>query len=221
MHLSDVRFRPLPEQLCREGITHSICTLEFEVHRPLYDWILESLDLPRALPHQYEFARLNLTYTVMSKRKLLQLVNEDRVSGWDDPRMPTISGLRRRGVRAEALREFARTIGVTKFDGHTDVALLEHCIRGDLNPVAQRRLAVLDLPLKVVLTNLPVGHSEVVQATNNPENPEAGTRPVPLDREIFIDREDFEEVPPRSISGWNRAVRSGSSMPESSPARRW
>jgi glutaminyl-tRNA synthetase len=178
-----------------EGITHSICTLEFEVHRPLYDWILESLDLPRALPHQHEFARLNLTYTVMSKRKLLQLVNEDRVSGWDDPRMPTISGLRRRGVRAEALREFARAIGVTKFDGHTDVALLEHCIRGDLNPVAQRRLAVLR-PLKLVLTNLPEGHREDVQATNNPEHPEAGTRPVPLGREIFIEREDFEEVPP-------------------------
>ena len=178
-----------------EGITHSICTLEFEVHRPLYDWILESLELPRALPHQHEFARLNLTYTVMSKRKLLQLVNEDRVSGWDDPRMPTISGLRRRGVRAEALREFARAIGVTKFDGHTDVALLEHCIRGDLNPVAQRRLAVLH-PLKVVLTNLPEGHFEEVQATNNPENPEAGTRPIPFGREIFIDREDFEETPP-------------------------
>ena len=178
-----------------EGITHSICTLEFEVHRPLYDWILESLDLPRALPHQHEFARLNLTYTVMSKRKLLQLVNEDRVSGWDDPRMPTISGLRRRGVRAEALREFARSIGVTKFDGHTDVAVLEHCIRGDLNPVAQRRMAVLR-PLKVVLTNLPEGHREDVQATNNPEHPEGGTRPVPLGREILIEREDFEEVPP-------------------------
>jgi len=178
-----------------EGITHSICTLEFEVHRPLYDWILESLDLPRALPHQYEFARLNLTYTVMSKRKLLQLVNEDRVTGWDDPRMPTISGFRRRGVRAEALREFARTIGVTKFDGQTDVAVLEHCIRGDLNAVAQRRLGVLR-PLKVVLTNLPEGHLEYVQATNNPEDPNGGTRAVPFGREILIEREDFEEVPP-------------------------
>ncbi|MBL9126434.1 MAG: glutamine--tRNA ligase/YqeY domain fusion protein [Verrucomicrobiales bacterium] len=178
-----------------EGITHSICTLEFEVHRPLYDWILESLHLPRPLPHQYEFARLNLTYTVMSKRKLLQLVNEDRVSGWDDPRMPTISGFRRRGVRAEALREFARTIGVTKFDGQTDVALLEHCIRGDLNAVAQRRMGVLR-PLKVVLTNLPEGHREEVQATNNPEDPSAGTRAIPFGRELFIDREDFEENPP-------------------------
>ncbi len=178
-----------------EGITHSICTLEFEVHRPLYDWILASLELPRALPRQYEFARLNLSYTVMSKRKLLQLVNEDRVSGWDDPRMPTLAGLRRRGVRAEALREFARVIGVTKFDGQTDVALLEHCIRGDLNPIALRRLAVLR-PLKVVLTNLPAGHSEEVRATNNPEAPEAGTRPVSVGREIYIDREDFEEIPP-------------------------
>jgi glutaminyl-tRNA synthetase len=178
-----------------EGITHSICTLEFEVHRPLYDWILENLGLPRTLPRQYEFARLNLTYTVMSKRKLLQLVNEDRVSGWDDPRMPTISGLRRRGVRAEALREFARAIGVTKFDGTTDVALLEHCIRGDLNAVAQRRLAVLR-PLKVVLTNLPEGHLEEVRATNNPEDPESGTRGVPFGRELYIEREDFEENPP-------------------------
>ncbi|MGE3309051.1 MAG: glutamine--tRNA ligase [Limisphaerales bacterium] len=178
-----------------EGITHSICTLEFEVHRPLYDWILGNLDLPRALPRQYEFARLNLSYTVMSKRKLLQLVNEDRVSGWDDPRMPTLAGLRRRGVRAEALREFARVIGVTKFDGLTDVALLEHCIRGDLNGIALRRLAVLR-PLKVVLTNLPVGHSEEVQATNNPEDPAAGSRAVAFGREIFIDREDFEENPP-------------------------
>jgi len=178
-----------------EGITHSICTLEFEVHRPLYDWILENLGLPRTLPRQYEFARLNLSYTVMSKRKLLQLVNEDRVSGWDDPRMPTISGLRRRGVRAEALREFARAIGVTKFDGTTDVALLEHCIRGDLNAVAQRRLAVLR-PLKVVLTNLPEGHLEEVRATNNPEDPESGTRGVPFGRELYIEREDFEENPP-------------------------
>ncbi len=178
-----------------EGITHSICTLEFEVHRPLYDWILENLGLPRTLPRQYEFARLNLSYTVMSKRKLLQLVNEDRVSGWDDPRMPTISGLRRRGVRAEALREFARAIGVTKFDGTTDVALLEHCIRGDLNAVAQRRLAVLR-PLKVVLTNLPEGHLEEVRATNNPEDPESGTRGVPFGRELYIERDDFEENPP-------------------------
>ncbi|MCC6235099.1 MAG: glutamine--tRNA ligase/YqeY domain fusion protein, partial [Verrucomicrobiales bacterium] len=179
-----------------EGITHSICTLEFEVHRPLYDWILSSLDLARPLPHQFEFARLNLTYTVMSKRKLLQLVDENLVTGWDDPRLPTISGIRRRGVRPEALREFARSIGVTKYDGVTDVAVLEHCIRGDLNPIAQRRLGVLR-PLKVVLTNLPEGHEEFVQATNNPEDETAGTRPVPFTREVYIERDDFMETPPK------------------------
>jgi glutaminyl-tRNA synthetase len=181
-----------------EGITHSICTLEFEVHRPLYDWILNNLDLPRPVPHQYEFARLHLTYTVMSKRKLLQLVNEGHVSGWDDPRMPTISALRRRGVRAEALREFAGVIGVTKYDGLTDVALLEHCIRDDLNRVALRRLAVLR-PLRVVLTNLSERHLELVQATNNPEDPSAGTRPVPLTREVLIEVDDFQESPPKGF----------------------
>ena len=139
-----------------EGITHSICTLEFEVHRPLYDWILENLDLPRPLPHQYEFARLSLGYTVMSKRKLMQLVNERLVTGWDDPRMPTISGLRRRGVTPQALREFAYNIGITKYNGLTDVAVLEHAIREDLNKRALRRLAVLR-PLKVVITNYPGG----------------------------------------------------------------
>jgi glutaminyl-tRNA synthetase len=179
-----------------EGITHSVCTLEFEVHRPLYDWILESLDLPRPLPHQYEFARLNLSYTIMSKRKLLQLVNEKLVTGWDDPRMPTLSGIRRRGVRPEALREFARVIGVTKYDGVTDVALLEHCIRADLNAIALRRLAVLR-PIRVVLVNLPEGHVESVQATNNPEDPSAGTRSVPLTRDLFIEQDDFMENPPK------------------------
>src|SRR5436309_9617565 len=142
-----------------EGITHSICTLEFEVHRPLYDWILESLDLPRPLPRQYEFARLNLAYTVMSKRKLMQLVSEKLVSGWDDPRMPTICGIRRRGVTASALRSFAYNIGITKFNGLTDVSVLEHAIRDDLNKHAVRRLAVLR-PLKLVLTNLPTDHFE-------------------------------------------------------------
>ena len=181
-----------------EGITHSICTLEFEVHRPLYDWVLRNLDLPRPLPHQFEFARLNLSYTVMSKRKLLQLVNEGLVTGWDDPRLPTISGLRRRGVRAEAIRGFALSIGVTKYDGQTDVAVLEYCIRGDLNPVASRRLGVLH-PLKVVLTNLPEGHVEWVQATNNPEDEAAATRPVPFGREIYIERDDFMEQPPKGF----------------------
>jgi glutaminyl-tRNA synthetase len=178
-----------------EGITHSICTLEFEVHRPLYDWILESLDLPRPLPHQYEFARLSLGYTVMSKRKLMQLVNERRVSGWDDPRMPTISGLRRRGVTPQALRDFAYHIGITKYNGLTDVAVLEKALRDDLNRHAWRRLAVLR-PIKVVITNLPEGHVEELEAVNNPEDPAAGTRKVPFSGRLFIERDDFREVPP-------------------------
>ncbi len=178
-----------------EGITHSICTLEFEVHRALYDWILESLDLPRPLPHQYEFARLNLGYTVMSKRKLHQLVLEKIVTGWDDPRMPTISGIRRRGVTPEALYAFAYHIGITKYNGVTDVAVLEHAIRGDLNTCALRRLAVLR-PIKVVLTNYPEGKMEELQAVNNPENESAGMRQVPFVRELYIDRDDFMEVAP-------------------------
>jgi glutaminyl-tRNA synthetase len=178
-----------------EGITHSICTLEFEVHRPLYDWILENLDLPRPLPKQYEFARLSLGYTVMSKRKLMQLVNEGLVSGWDDPRMPTISGLRRRGVTPEALRHFAYNIGITKYNGITDVAVLEFAIREDLNRRALRRMAVLR-PIKVVITNYPEGQTEQLDAVNNPEDPAAGTRKIPFTRELFIDSEDFAEVPP-------------------------
>ncbi len=178
-----------------EGITHSICTLEFEVHRPLYDWILENLDLPRPLPHQYEFARLSLGYTVMSKRKLMQLVNENLVSGWDDPRMPTISGIRRRGVTPEALRAFAYNIGITKYNGITDVAVLEHAIREDLNKRALRRLAVLR-PLKVVITNYPEGKTEELDAVNNPEDPNSGTRKLPLSRELYIELDDFKEVPP-------------------------
>jgi len=178
-----------------EGITHSICTLEFEVHRPLYDWILENLDLPRPLPHQYEFARLNLGYTVMSKRKLMQLVNEGLVSGWDDPRMPTISGLRRRGVTPEALRGFAYNIGITKYNGVTDVAVLEFAIREDLNRRALRRMVVLR-PLKVVITNYPEGKSELLKAVNNPEDPAAGNREIPFSRELYIERDDFMESPP-------------------------
>jgi glutaminyl-tRNA synthetase len=178
-----------------EGITHSICTLEFEVHRPLYDWILESLELPRLLPHQYEFARLALGYTVMSKRKLMQLVNENLVTGWDDPRMPTISGIRRRGVTPQALRNFAYNIGITKYNGVTDVAVLEFAIREDLNKRSLRRLAVLR-PIKVVITNYPEGKVEELNAINNPEAPEAGTRTIPFSRELFIERDDFAEVPP-------------------------
>src|ERR1017187_9337058 len=178
-----------------EGITHSICTLEFEVHRPLYDWILESLGLPRPLPHQYEFARLSLGYTIMSKRKLMQLVNENLVSGWDDPRMPTISGIRRRGVTPEALRNFAYNIGITKYNGITDVAVLEHASREDLNKRSLRRLAVLR-PIKVVITNFPEGKVEELNATNNPEQPETGWRKIPFSRELFIEQDDFAEVPP-------------------------
>ena len=178
-----------------EGVTHSVCTLEFEVHRPLYDWILENLDLPRKLPHQYEFARLNLTYTVLSKRKLMQLVEKGLVAGWDDPRMPTISGLRRRGVTASALRAFAYNIGITKYDGLTDVAVLEHAIREELNKTAIRRLAVLR-PIKVILTNYPVGQSETLNAVNNPEDPNSGTRGVTFRRELYIERSDFMEDPP-------------------------
>jgi glutaminyl-tRNA synthetase len=178
-----------------EGVTHSVCTLEFEVHRSLYDWILENLDLPRNLPHQYEFARLNLTYTVLSKRKLMQLVEKGLVAGWDDPRMPTISGLRRRGVTASALRAFAYNIGITKYDGLTDVAVLEHAIRDELNKTALRRLAVLR-PIKVILTNYPEDQSEELNAVNNPEDPNSGTRKVTLRRELYIESSDFMEDPP-------------------------
>jgi glutaminyl-tRNA synthetase len=177
-----------------EGITHSICTLEFEVHRPLYDWILEALDLPRALPHQYEFARLNLTYTVMSKRKLLQLVNEKLVTGWDDPRMPTICGIRRRGVTASALRNFAYNIGITKYHGLTDVAVLEHSIRNEFNKTSPRRFAVLR-PIKIVIMNYPEGQVEELEAVNNPEDSDAGSRGIPFSRELYIERDDFMEVP--------------------------
>ena len=178
-----------------EGITHSICTLEFEVHRPLYDWILENLDLPRPLPHQYEFAKLIPTYTIVSKRKLIQLVNDHIVTGWDDPRLPTISGLRRRGIPASAVRQFAYNIGVTKYNSVTDIAVFEHCIREDLNRRALRRLVVLR-PLKVVITNLPADHHEELDAINNPEDPTTGTRKLPFSRELWIEQDDFAEVPP-------------------------
>jgi len=178
-----------------EGITHSICTLEFEVHRPLYDWILENLDLPRPLPRQYEFAKLIPSYTIVSKRKLIQLVNEQVVAGWDDPRLPTISGIRRRGVPASAVRRFAIGVGVTKFKSLTDIALFEHAIRDELNRAALRRLAVLR-PVKVVLTNLAAGQTVPCDAVNNPEDPGAGTRPLALTREVFIESDDFREIPP-------------------------
>jgi len=178
-----------------EGITHSICTLEFEVHRPLYDWILEQLPIPQPRPHQYEFARLNLSYTIMSKRKLLQLVREKIVKDWDDPRMPTISGMRRRGVTPEAIRNFCQIIGVTKYNSLTDVALYEHSIRDDLNKRALRRLGVLR-PIKVIITNYPDDKVEYVEAINNPENPDAGKRLVPFSKVIYIEKDDFMESPP-------------------------
>src|SRR5436309_3246377 len=178
-----------------EGITHSVCTLEFEVHRPLYEWILDAVEVPRPRPHQYEFARLNLTYTVMSKRKLIQLVTDKLVNGWDDPRMLTISGLRRRGVTASALRAFAYNIGITKYPSMTDMAVLEHTMRNEFNRTAARRLAVLR-PIKVVLTNYPEGKVEELTAVNNPEDTNAGTRKIPFSRELFIDRDDFMETPP-------------------------
>ncbi len=178
-----------------EGITHSICTLEFVDHRPLYDWILGSLDLPRALPHQYEFAKLNLGYTLVSKRKLLTLVTEKVVTGWDDPRMPTLSGLRRRGIPASALRTFVTGVGVTKFDSVTEVAVFENAVRTELNTTAQRRLAVLR-PIKIVLTNIPAGEVITCAATNNPQDENPTTRKVALTREVFIETDDFAEVPP-------------------------
>jgi glutaminyl-tRNA synthetase len=178
-----------------EGITHSVCTLEFEVHRPLYDWILDALELPEPRPQQYEFARLNLTYSVVSKRKLIQLVNEKLVNGWDDPRMLTISGLRRRGVTASALGTFAYNIGITKYPSMTDMAVLEHTMRNEFNRTANRRLAVLR-PIKVVLTNYPERKIEELDAINNPEDPSAGTRKVPFSRELYIENDDFMETPP-------------------------
>ncbi|NMM48165.1 glutamine--tRNA ligase/YqeY domain fusion protein [Marinigracilibium pacificum] len=179
-----------------EGITHSLCTLEFEVHRPLYDWILEELEVFH--PQQIEFARLNLNYTVMSKRKLLELVEGDYVSGWDDPRMPTISGMRRRGYTPEAIRNFCETIGVAKRDGIIDIALLEHSVREDLNKKANRVMGVLN-PVKVIITNYPEGETEELPAINNPEDDSAGKRLLPFGREIYIDREDFMEDPPRKF----------------------
>ena len=178
-----------------EKITHSLCTLEFEDHRPLYDWLLANLPVP-SRPQQIEFARLNLTYTVMSKRKLLQLVVEKHVSGWDDPRMPTIVGLRRRGFTPEALRDFCERVGVAKKESIIDVALLEHCVREDLNRRAPRVLAVLR-PLKVIIENLPDGEVEHLEAVNNPEDLAAGTRTIPLTREIYIEQDDFREDPPK------------------------
>ena len=178
----------------QEGITHSICTLEFENNRPLYDWVLDQLPVP-SHPQQIEFARLNLNYTVMSKRKLLKLVQGGYVSGWDDPRMPTISGLRRRGYTPEAIREFCERIGVARRDSTVDIGMLEHAIRDDLNTRAPRVMAVLR-PLRIVIENYPEGQVEELEAVNNPEDPSAGTRRVPFSRVLYIEQDDFFEQPP-------------------------
>src|SRR5436190_15508863 len=183
-----------------ERITHSLCTLEFQDHRPLYDWVIERLAeaglLLRPLPQQYEFARLNLLYTVMSKRKLLELVQGGHVDGWDDPRMPTLAGLRRRGYTPESVRLFAERIGVSKADQWIDIGVLEDCLREDLNARAERRIAVLD-PVRLVIDNYPAGESEECFAPNHPQKPELGRRSLPFARELWIEREDFEEAPPK------------------------
>jgi glutaminyl-tRNA synthetase len=176
-----------------EGITHSICTMEYEDHRPLYDWFLDALGIHH--PQQIEFARLNLTHTVMSKRKLLELVEGGHVAGWDDPRMPTIAGLRRRGYTPESIRDFCERIGVTKNDAVVDLAVLEHCIREDLNRRAPRAMAVLR-PVRLVIENYPEGQAEMVEAVNNPEDPAMGTRPLPFSRVLHIEQDDFRETPP-------------------------
>ncbi|MBR4171107.1 MAG: glutamine--tRNA ligase/YqeY domain fusion protein [Kiritimatiellae bacterium] len=190
-----------------EGVTHSMCTLEFEVHRPLYNWVIDRMDEMGLLrehngvkirPQQREFARLNLNYTVMSKRKLLQLVEENRVSGWDDPRMPTVCGLRRRGYTPKSIRDFCERIGVSKYESETDLSLLEYCVRDDLNKTSQRRMVVLD-PVKVVIDNWPTGKVIEVEVANNPENPDDGTRKIPFSGEVWIERADFMEVPEKKF----------------------
>jgi glutaminyl-tRNA synthetase len=180
-----------------ELVTHSLCTLEFEHHRPLYDWVIENCPVP-ARPRQIEFARLNLTYTVMSKRKLRELVVEGRVAGWDDPRMPTLAGLRRRGITPQSIRDFCKKIGLTKYNSLTDVAVLESCVRDDLNKTAPRYMAVLR-PLKVTITNWPGGQVDMIDCVNNPERPEPGSRQVPFSGELWIERDDFMEDPPREF----------------------
>ena len=186
---------PLSDSL--ETITHSLCTMEFEIHRPLYDWFLDALEL-KSHPQQIEFARLNLTYTLLSKRKLLTLVKENHVSGWDDPRMPTLSGLRRRGYTPESICNFCNKIGITKFNSTTDIALFEHCLRDDLNKRAQRVMVVLR-PLKVVIENYPENQVDELDAINNPEDASMGTRKVPFSKVIYIERDDFREDPPKKF----------------------
>ncbi|MBT5570163.1 MAG: glutamine--tRNA ligase, partial [Alphaproteobacteria bacterium] len=180
-----------------EGVTHSICTLEFEDHRPLYDWLIESLPVP-SQPRQYEFGRLNLGYTVLSKRRLLQLVNDGHVTGWDDPRMPTLSGLRRRGVPAAAIRDFIGRLGVTKADGLVEMSYLENTIREHLNSTAQRRMAVLD-PVKLVIENYPEGQTEELEAVNNPADENSDTRMISFGRELWVERDDYMDDAPKKF----------------------
>ncbi|MDC1436365.1 glutamine--tRNA ligase/YqeY domain fusion protein [Gammaproteobacteria bacterium] len=187
-----------------EGITHSLCTLEFEDHRPLYDWVLDQLDLPTH-PQQIEFARLNINYTVLSKRKLIQLVNEDLVSGWDDPRMPTLEGMRRRGYTAASIRQFCENIGVTRTNSVVDVAMLEHALREDLDQTSPRAMAVLR-PLKIVIEDYPEGKEEVLSLSRHPKDDTMGQRQIPFKRELYIERNDFEEIPP---PGFKRLVAGG------------
>jgi glutaminyl-tRNA synthetase len=180
-----------------EGVTHSLCTLEFEDHRPLYDWLLDHLPVP-SRPRQYEFARLNIGYTVLSKRVLTELVRQGHVTGWDDPRMPSLAGLRRRGIPPAAIREFARRIGVARANSVVDVAMFDHAVRETLNKSAARRMAVLK-PLKLVIENYPIGQTEELEAINHPEDPEAGTRRIPFGRELYVERDDFMENPPKKF----------------------
>ena len=180
-----------------EHVTHSVCTLEFEDHRPLYDWLIENLPVP-SRPRQYEFARLNVSYTILSKRHLTRLVTENHVSGWDDPRMPTLAGIRRRGVPAAALREFVSRVGVARAYSTVDVAMFKSAIRDTLNPIAPRRMAVLR-PLKLIIENYPEGQTETLEARNHPDNPEAGSRQVTFGRELDVEQDDFMEHPPKKF----------------------
>ena len=202
-----------------EHVTHSICTMEFEDHRPLYDWLVEHLPTP-SRPRQYEFARLNLGHTVLSKRRLIRLVEDGHVAGWDDPRMPTLAGLRRRGVPAAGVREFIRRIGVAKADNLVEAAQFDAAIRDVLNETAPRRMAVLK-PLKLTIENWPEGKVDWLPAANHPADPDRGIRVIPFGRELWIERDDFMEDPPKKFSAWRRAGRSVCASPGSRPAPTW